>query len=121
MEAATSSCVATSAATSESCSLARSQRPAAKGKPPEELHAEHRRFTEYAQEWIRTFPGLTKRGVGPSTREDYAASLGLTTNGGLLEPERGAVKFFGRMWLEQITTPDLRRYADALFARGLVR
>jgi integrase len=31
------------------------------------------------------------------------------------------VKFFGRKWLEQITTPELRRYADALFARGLTR
>jgi integrase len=92
-----------------------------KGKAPEELHVERRRFAEYAPEWIRTFPGLTKRGVGASTREDYATALGLTTSGELLDPERGAVKFFGRMWLETITTPDLRRYADSLFARGLVR
>lgn len=92
-----------------------------KGKAPEELHAERRRFGEYAQEWIRTFPGLTKRGLGVSTREDYATALGLTMKGELLEPERGAIRFFGRMWLEQITTPDLRRYADTLFARGLTR
>jgi integrase len=47
--------------------------------------------------------------------------FGLTVTGEYLEPERGAVAFFGRMWLETIQTPDLRRYADTLFARGLTR
>ena len=56
-----------------------------------------------------------------TTRSDYAALLGLTPDGELLDPECGAVKFFGRMYLEQIDTPTLRRYAEELFARGLTR
>jgi integrase len=92
-----------------------------KGKPPEELQAKRRIFLEYAQEWIQTFTGLTDRGIGQTTRNDYAALLGLTPEGELLTPERGAVKFFGRMRLEQITTPDIRSYAAELFDRGLTR
>jgi len=92
-----------------------------KGKPPEELCVRRYRFDAYTREWIVGFKGLTKRGIGQSTKADYAALLGVTPDGELLEPERGAVAFFGRMWLEQITTPDLRRYAEKLFARGLTR
>jgi integrase len=92
-----------------------------KGKPPEELSTQRYRFGPYAQGWIGSFKGLTRRGIGQTTREDYVALLGLTTAGELLEPERGAVGYFGRMWLDQITTPDLRRYADTLFTRGLTR
>jgi integrase len=92
-----------------------------KGKPPEDVQTRRVAFVEYAQEWIPIFNGLTRRGIGQTTLEDYAALLGLTTRGELLQPERGAVKFFGRMRLEQITTPDLRRYAAVLFERGLTR
>lgn len=92
-----------------------------KGKPPEEMSSQRYRFAVYAREWIVSFKGLTRRGIGQTTREDYAALLGLTPDGDLIEPERGATAFFGRMWLEQVTTPDLRRYADTLFARGLTR
>ena len=92
-----------------------------KGKPPDELTAQRFRFGPYACEWIVGFKGLTRRGISVTTRSDYAALLGLTPDGELLDPECGAVKFFGRMYLEQIDTPTLRRYAEELFARGLTR
>src|SRR5262245_17672413 len=57
-----------------------------KGKPPEELAAQRQRFAPYACEWIVSFKGLTKRGIGLSTRDDYAALLGVTPFGELLDP-----------------------------------
>jgi integrase len=75
-------------------------------------------FVEYARMWITTYAGRTSRGLRDATRRDYARELGLDPDSGeLLEPEKGAVKFFGRMRLAEIEPRDLKEYAKEVASR----
>jgi integrase len=75
-------------------------------------------FREYASTWITTYAGRTSRGLREGTREDYARELGVDVETGEpLDPERGAVKFFGRMRLVEIEPRDVKEYAAETAAR----
>jgi integrase len=65
-------------------------------------------FAEYAAEWIDTYAGRTRRGIGPETRDDYRRVL-----------ERDAIPFFGRKRLAEIEPRDLRQYALRVSRRGV--
>jgi integrase len=74
-------------------------------------------FAEYATEWVETFTGRTRRGVGEATRYNYRRALGIGAKG---EPTGdGAVAFFGRRRLSEIEPRDLKRYAAHVADRGL--
>lgn len=69
-------------------------------------------FAEYAVEWITSYTGRTKHGVGEGTRADYRRALGLNAKG---EPTAdGAVAFLGHKRLAEIEPRDLRNYAAHL-------
>src|SRR5579872_5739131 len=76
-------------------------------------------FAEYAPGWVKTYEGRTDRGVGDSTREDYAAALGIDPDTfEPFNPVRGAVAFFGRMRLAEIELRHVKTYAAELAAGG---
>jgi integrase len=76
-------------------------------------------FATYAAQWISSYTGRTKRGIGPRTLSMYRDDLGLDGDG---QPTgEGAVAYFGRMPLAQIGPGDLKRYAKGLSAEGLAR
>lgn len=75
------------------------------------------RFCDYAPQWIATYAGRTQRGIGDSTRHDYAEALGLDRDGKPYDPPRGALAFFGRQKLASITPPDVKAYAASVAAR----
>lgn len=75
-------------------------------------------FADYACEWIGSYTGRTRRGIGPDTRADYARMLGVTVDGKLLDPPCGAVAHFGRMRLADIGPRDVRAYAAAVARRS---
>lgn len=69
-------------------------------------------FAEYAKEWIDSYTGRTKHGVGEGTRADYRRALGLDAEG---KPTGdGALAFLGAKRLSEIEPRDLRRYAKHL-------
>lgn len=71
-------------------------------------------FAEYAREWITSYTGRTRHGVGEGTRADYARALGLNAKG---EPTGdGALAFLGAKRLSEIEPVDLRSYAAHLAA-----
>ena len=80
-------------------------------------------FADYAREWIATYSGRTRRGVGPDTLDDYRRALGLRLDddGQLVETGDAAVAYFGRLRLSEIEPRDLRAYAAELHSRGLAR
>lgn len=72
-------------------------------------------FVEYAPDWIKAYEGRTDRGVGASTREDYAAALGVDPESfEPVTPVRGAIAFFGRMRLAEIELRHVKAYAAEL-------
>jgi hypothetical protein len=76
-------------------------------------------FIEYAVRWARTCEGRSDRGVGDSTKQDYAAALGI--NPATWEPYapvRGAIRFFGRMRLTEIELLHIKQYATQLVVAG---
>jgi integrase len=75
-------------------------------------------FREYAPTWIKSYAGRTSRGLRDGTRQDYARELGLEpATGEPLDPERAAVKFFGRMRLTEIEPRDVKEYATEVARR----
>jgi integrase len=80
-------------------------------------------FGEYAPEWIATYTGRTRGGVGPDTLADYRRALGLRVDaeGQLVETGDGAIAHFGRLRLAEVEPRDLRSYAAALHSRGFAR
>ena len=76
-------------------------------------------FVEYAPQRVRGYAGRTRRGIREQTKADYARELGLDPETlELLEPARGAVKFFGRMRLVEIEPRDVKEYAAEVAGRG---
>jgi len=72
-------------------------------------------FGEYAPEWIRSYTGRTRHGVGPDTLADYRKALGLDDAG---NPTRaGALGYFGPMRLTEIEPRHVREYAAQLASR----
>lgn len=65
-------------------------------------------FTDYAREWVRTYTGRTRRGIGESTKADYADAL-----------DHYAIPFFGRARLAAIEPRDVKRFTLQLEERGL--
>jgi integrase len=65
-------------------------------------------FVEYAGEWIDSYAGRTSRGIRDATRDDYRKTI-----------EHEAIPFFGRMQLAAIEPADVKRYAQAVAARGV--
>jgi integrase len=80
-------------------------------------------FDEFAPEWLGTYSGRTRRGVGPDTLADYRRALGLRLDddGQLVETGDGAIAHFGRLRLAEIEPRDLRAYATELHRLGLAR
>ncbi len=75
-------------------------------------------FREYAPTWIKSYAGRTSRGLRDGTRADYARELGLDPETGEpVDPERAAVKFFGRMRLPEIEPRDVKEYAAEVASR----
>lgn len=67
-------------------------------------------FEAYSTEWIDSYAGRTKNGIGENTRDDYRKTL-----------ERSAIPFFGRKRLTEIEPRDIKRYAAHVASRGLAR
>jgi integrase len=65
-------------------------------------------FVEYAGGWITSYAGRTSRGIRDATRDDYRKTI-----------EHEAIPFFGRMQLAAIEPADVKRYAQAVAARGV--
>jgi integrase len=65
-------------------------------------------FAAYAPLWLEGYRGRTGEGIGAGTLTDYARSL-----------EQDAVLYFGRMFLDEITTGEVKRYVSHLEKRGL--
>jgi integrase len=76
-------------------------------------------FAEYAPQWLASYQGRTRRGVGPRTLALYRADLGLDKDGEATGG--GAVGFFGRTQLAEIGPADLKAYGKQLADRGLAR
>jgi integrase len=66
------------------------------------------RFAAYAPLWRDSYRGRTNKGVGTGTLDDYVRSI-----------EQDAVPYFGRMFLDEITTGEVKRYVAHLEKRGL--
>jgi integrase len=66
------------------------------------------RFAAYAPLWLEGYRGRTGEGIGAGTLDDYARSL-----------EQDGVSYFGRMYLDEITTGEVKRYVAHLEQRGL--
>jgi hypothetical protein len=66
------------------------------------------RFAAYAPLWLAGYRGRTGEGIGAGTLADYARSL-----------EQDAVDYFGRLFLDEITTGEVKRYVSYLEKRGL--
>jgi integrase len=66
------------------------------------------RFAAYAPLWRDSYCGRTNKGVGTGTLDDYVRSI-----------EQDAVPYFGRMFLDEITTGEVKRYVAHLEKRGL--
>jgi integrase len=88
------------------------------------IRGEHREvsrvtFVGHAPEWIRHYQGRTSRGFREGTREGYARELGVDPKTfEPVDPPAGAIRFFGRMRLSEITAPDVKAYVRELDARG---
>jgi len=65
-------------------------------------------FAEYAAEWLDSYAGRTRRGLGEGTRADYRLAI-----------EREAMPFFARSRLTAIEPRDVKRFAASLSERGL--
>jgi integrase len=70
--------------------------------------AQRIRFAAYAPLWLEGYRGRTGEGVGAGTLDDYARSL-----------EQDAVDYFGRRFLDEVTTGEVKRYVSHLERRGL--
>jgi integrase len=66
------------------------------------------RFAAYSPLWLEGYRGRTGEGIGAGTLGDYARSL-----------EQDGVHYFGRMFLDEITTGEVKRYVSHLEKRGL--
>jgi integrase len=66
------------------------------------------RFASYAPLWLEGYRGRTGNGIGTGTLDDYARSL-----------EHDAVDYFGSIYLDEITTGEVKRYVAHLEKRGL--
>jgi integrase len=66
------------------------------------------RFASYAPLWLEGYRGRTGDGIGTGTLDDYARSL-----------EQDAVDYFGSLYLDEITTGEVKRYVAHLEKRGL--
>jgi integrase len=66
------------------------------------------RFATYAPLWLEAYRGRTGEGIGGGTLDDYARSL-----------EQDGVPYFGRLYLDEITTGEVKRYVAHLEQRGL--
>jgi integrase len=66
------------------------------------------RFAAYAPLWCDSYRGRSERGVGARTLDDYVRSI-----------EQDAVPYFGRLFLDEITTGEVKRYVAHLEKRGL--
>lgn len=76
-------------------------------------------FADYAAGWIANYDGRTARGIRRGTLLAYRRDLGLDEQG---EPTGGgAVAWFGRMPLAQITAQDVKAYAAECAKAGLAR
>jgi integrase len=76
-------------------------------------------FSDFAPEWIGSYTGRTKRGIGGRTLAMYRADLGLDADG--VPTGGGAIAFFGKMPLAQIGPGDIKRYAAKLSRDGRAR
>jgi integrase len=65
-------------------------------------------FAEYANRWINTYTGRTRKGILDETREDYAKRL-----------EQDAIPYFGRMRLSAIEPQHVRDFIRTVSARGV--
>jgi len=65
-------------------------------------------LANYASEWIETYTGRTKRGLGDGTRDDYRGAL-----------DRDILPTLGRVRLAELEPPDVKRLGANLAARGL--
>jgi integrase len=74
-------------------------------------------FAEYAPQWIESYTGRTRRGVGEATRANYRRALGVDADGELTGD--GAIAFFGRRLLAEIQPRDLKRFASDVASRGV--
>jgi integrase len=68
----------------------------------------HDTLAEYASEWIESYTGRTRRGLGDGTRDDYRGAL-----------EREIIPVLGRLRIAEIEPRDIKRLATSLAARGL--
>lgn len=76
-------------------------------------------FAEYAVRWIATYDGRTARGIRSSTIRSYRRDLGLDDHG--VPTGGGAVGYFGRMPLAEITAQHVKAYAADCAKAGLAR
>jgi integrase len=76
-------------------------------------------FADYAVQWIATYDGRTARGIRSSTIRSYRRDLGLNEDG---QPTGGgAVGYFGRIALAEITAQHVKEYATQCAKAGLAR
>jgi len=66
------------------------------------------RFAAYSPLWLEGYRGRTGEGIGAGTLADYERSL-----------EYDAVDYFGNLYLDEITTGEVKRYVSHLEKRGL--
>ncbi len=76
-------------------------------------------FAEYAARWIATYDGRTARGIRSSTIRSYRRDLGLDEYG--VPTGGGAVGYFARMPLAEITAQHVKAYAADCAKAGLAR
>lgn len=70
--------------------------------------ASRARFEDYARDWLDSYNGRTRRGLGDLTRADYRRSM-----------ENRVLPAFARYKLADVEPPDVRRFVTALEREGL--